>query len=403
MLDRAYVTRMVTRRAGVDDSLDPVSEVIVSGLQAAAALRSADLRQPAAALSESDEHLRVREVAMKTLALLSDPLAVLGTRSELVILDEVQRLPGLFPALRGLVDRLRREGSGIGRFLLLGSSSFDLLRQSGETLAGRIAYRELRPFDVLETGPEEVTRLWCRGGFPGSFLAASDSVSFSWRQDFVRTYLERDIPALGNRLPAATLRRFWTMLAHGQGQPLNVARLASSLALNVRTCRRYLDLLEDLLLLRPLLPWSGNLRKRLVRSPKIYLRDSGVVHALLGLHGIEDVLSHPVAGPSWEGFVIENLLAVLPPWVHPLYFRTHAGAEVDLILEFSPVRVWAIEIKRSTSHASPSRGFHVACEDLKAERRIVIHCGHDAFPQPGGVETLPLRQLMQELAAMGRC
>ena len=338
----------------------------------------------------------------ESLALLSEPAAFLTShRYRLVILDEVQRLPGLFLTLRGLIDRYRREGRGTGHFLLLGSSSPDLLRQSAESLAGRISYRELAPLDVGEAGMEEADTLWSRGGFPGSWLALSDGASFSWRQDFVRTYLEREIPIFDTRLPASTLRRLWTMLAHLQGKQFNASQLASSLAINVRTLSRYANLLEDLLLLRRLPPWSGNISKRLVRSPRVYLRDSGIVHALLGLRALDDVLSHPVAGPSWEGFVIENLLSVTPSWIQPLHFRTQSGAEVDLVLEFNPGRCWAVEIKRSRSLVRPSKGFHIACDDLQAERRIVVYAGMEAFPQPNGVETLPLNRLMEELAAEG--
>ncbi|MCY3795517.1 MAG: ATP-binding protein, partial [Gammaproteobacteria bacterium] len=310
------------------------------------------------------------------LALLSEPRALLPTYADrLVILDEVQRLPGLFQTLRGLIDEYRRTGRGAGRFLLLGSSSPDLLRQTAESLAGRIAYRELGPLDIGEVGRDALDQLWLRGGFPSAWLAGSDAASFVWRRDLIRTYLERDIPVFDSRLPAETLRRLWTMLAHSQGAPLNAMQLASSLAIHVRTLNRYIDLLVDLLLVRRLPPWSGNVGKRLVRSPRLYVRDSGIVHALLGLRGLEDVLAHPVAGGSWEGFVIENLLAVAPAWTQPFFYRTQAGAEVDLVLEFDPSSRWAIEIKRSTSRPTPSKGFHTACADLEAERRIVVYGG----------------------------
>ncbi len=334
------------------------------------------------------------------LALLGEPRALLATHADrLVILDEVQRLPGLFQVLRGLIDQHRRAGLGTGRFLLLGSSSPDLLRQTAESLAGRIAYRELGPLDVGELGRDAVDRLWLRGGFPSAWLAGSDAASFVWRRDLIRTYLEREVPAFDSRLPAETLRRLWTMLAHNQGAPLNAAQLAASLAVHVRTLNRYIDLLADLLLVRRLPPWSGNVGKRLVRSPRLYVRDSGLVHALLGLRGLEDVLSHPVAGGSWEGFVIENLLSVAPAWVQPFFYRTQAGAEVDLVLEFDPGSRWAVEIKRSASRPAPSKGFHAACADLEAERRIVVYGGRRAFPQPHGVETLPLEALMAQLRA----
>ena len=337
------------------------------------------------------------------LALLSEPRALLATYADrLVILDEVQRLPGLFQTLRGLIDQYRRAGRGAGCFLLLGSSSPDLLRQSAESLAGRVAYRELGPLDLSETGPESMDRLWLRGGFPRAWLAGSDGASFLWKRDLVRTYLERDIPVFDSRLPAETLRRLWTMLAHSQGALLNASQLASSLSIHVRTLNRYIDLLVDLLLVRRLPPWSGNVGKRLVRSPRLYVRDSGIVHALLGLRRLEDVLAHPVAGGSWEGFVLENLLAAAPAWAQPFFYRTQVGAEVDLVLEFDPSSRWAVEIKRSASRPTPSKGFHTACADLDAQRRIVVYAGTRAFPQPNGVETMPLARLMEEFRAKGR-
>ncbi|MDE0214830.1 MAG: ATP-binding protein [Deltaproteobacteria bacterium] len=332
-------------------------------------------------------------------AVLSDPRSQLGAyRDRLVIIDEVQRMPGLFQILRGLIDEYRQAGRGEGNFLLLGSSSPELLRQTAESLAGRIAYRELMPLDLSETGDDVAGRLWLRGGFPGAWLAKGERASFTWRRDFIRTYLERDILFFDARLPAETLSRLWTMLAHVQGTTFNAARLASALSLHVRTLQRYVDLLVDLLLVRRLPPWSGNIGKRLVRAPRLYLRDSGVAHALLGLRTLEDVLAHPVAGGSWEGFVIENLLAVAPAWAQPFYYRTQAGAEVDLVLEFDPSRRWAIEIKRSVSAPTPSRGFHIACTDMGAARRIVVYGGARRFLQPGGTETIPLGGLMDELA-----
>ncbi|MBI5505074.1 MAG: ATP-binding protein [Deltaproteobacteria bacterium] len=336
-------------------------------------------------------------------AVLAEPRAILHQhRNKLVIIDEVQRLPRLFEPVRGLIDEYRLAGDRTGKFLFLGSASPDLLRQSSETLAGRIAYRELGPFNILEIlGASAGTSdtLWLRGGFPDSFLADSQRTSMSWRRDFIRTYLERDIAQFDARIPGETLRRFWTMLAHSQGGLLNVSKLAASLVIDVRTLNRYLDLLVDLLLVRRLVPWSGNVKKRLVRSPKIYVRDSGLTHALLGLTTQEDVLGHPVAGGSYEGFVIENILAVAPEWLQPFFYRTGAGAEVDLVLEFSRSRCWAIEIKRSTASPQPKKGFHLGCDTLRAERRIVVYPGDRAFPQPNGVETLPIAQLMNELSA----
>ncbi len=335
-------------------------------------------------------------------AVLGEPRAMLGRqRDKLVIVDEVQRLPGLFEVVRGLIDEYRRRGERTGKFLFLGSASVQLLRQSSETLAGRIAYRELEPIDMLEAvAVTEVDSLWVRGGFPDSLLASSGRSSMTWRRDFIRTYLERDIPQFDSRVPAETLRRFWTMLAHSQSTLLNTARLAASLAIDVRTLNRYLDLLVDLLLVRRLQPWSGNVGKRLVRSAKIYLRDSGIVHALLGLTTLEDVLAHPVAGSSWEGFVIENILSCAPQSVTPYFYRTSAGSEIDLVLEFSPSKRWAIEIKRSEADPRPSKGFHAACDTIDARRRIVVYPGERSFEQGGNVETCPASAVMRDLIAL---
>ncbi|HWW66764.1 MAG TPA: ATP-binding protein, partial [Solirubrobacterales bacterium] len=266
---------------------------------------------------------------------------------ELVVLDEIHRAPGLFETLRGVIDRGRREGRGAGRFLLLGSASIDLLAQSGETLAGRIAFVELTPFGVSEVGSEELDRLWVRGGFPESFLAGDDATSLHWREDFVRTYLERDIPQLGPRIPAATLRRLWTMLAHHQGGLLNTAQLARGLGVSGATVARYIDLLVDLLLVRRLQPRLATVGKRLVRSPKVYVRDSGIVHGLLGLADREAVLGHPVAGGSWEGMAIENAIEATGGRAEAGFYRTSGGAEVDLVLSWRDGQEWAVEVKRS--------------------------------------------------------
>ena len=261
-------------------------------------------------------------------ARLTDPELYLAEYEDrLVIFDEVHRLPGLFQSLRGLIDRGRRRGKRARRFLLLGSASMDLLRQSGETLAGRIAYLDLGPFDALEVGGTQLDALWVRGGFPDSFLAADDDRSLTWRENFIRTYLERDVPQFGPRIPAETLRRFWVMLAHTQGGLLNAAALARGLGVDNKTVTRYLDLMVDLLLVRRLTPWRRNVGKRLVKSPKVYVRDSGIVHALLGLGSKEDIIGHPVVGMSWEGFVIETLLSVAPSRTEASFYRASGGAE----------------------------------------------------------------------------
>lgn len=322
---------------------------------------------------------------------------------KLVIIDEVHRAPGLFPVLRGLIDQARRDGRRAGLYLLLGSASLDLLKQSGESLAGRIAYLDLNPLDILEVQAAarpgaSLDTLWLRGGFPESLGAPSDARSMRWRQNFIRTYLERDIPQFGPRIAAETLRRFWTMLAHQQGGLLNVAQLARNLSVDAKTAQGYIDLLCDLLLVRRLTPWHANLGKRLVKSPKIYVRDSGLVHALLDIETKEAVLSHPVVGASWEGLCIENLLTCAPANVQGYFYRTSSGAEIDLLLHWPNNDLWAIEIKRSLT-PKVERGFHSACEDLQPTRKLVIYPGDEPFPLGHGVQAMPLAMLCHELAS----
>jgi predicted AAA+ superfamily ATPase len=313
---------------------------------------------------------------------------------KLVILDEVHRAPGLFPVLRGLIDRARREGRRTGRYLLLGAASLDLLKQSGETLAGRIAYLELAPFHVLEVGGRPLDELWLRGGFPESLLAPDNPRSLRWRQDFIRAYLERDIPQFGPRIAAETLRRFWTMLAHHQGGLLNTAQFARNLGVDVKTAGGYLGLLVDLLLVRRLPPWHANLGKRLVKSPKVFIRDSGLVHALLNIPDKETLLAHPVVGASWEGFVVENLLANVDPLVQAFFYRSGGGAEIDLLLAWPDGRLWAIEVRRSLA-PKLERGFHAACADLKPERRFVVYPGAERYRLAEDIEAMPLPMLAE--------
>jgi len=314
----------------------------------------------------------------------------------LVILDEVHRAPGLFPVLRGLIDRSRRAGRREGLYLLLGSASLDLLKQSGETLAGRIAFLELTPFTVLETPAISNDDLWVRGGFPESLLAANAARSLRWRQDFIRTYLERDIPQFGPRIAAETLRRFWGMLAHHQGGLLNTAQFARNLGVDAKTAASYLDLLVDLLLVRRLPPWHANLGKRLVKSPKVYVRDSGLVHALLGIPDKETLLAHPVVGQSWECFAVENLLACAPDGVHGYFYRTGGGAEIDLLLAWPNGHLWAIEIKRSLT-PKLERGFHAGCADLNPARKFVVYPGTERYRMADDVEAISLAGLAAEL------
>jgi len=318
--------------------------------------------------------------------------------AKLVILDEIQRTPQLFRNLRGLIDSGRRRGRGKGRFLVLGSASIDLLKQTSESLAGRIRYLELAPLAAGEMGRKRLDALWLRGGFPESLLAGSDAASLRWRMDFIRTYLERDIPQLGPRIPAETLRRLWTMLAHQQGGLLNAAAQARALAVDGKTVAAYLDLLVDLLLVRRLTPWHANVRKRLVKAPKVYVRDSGLVHALLGIGEREGLLAHPVAGGSWEGAAIESLIAAAPSGTEAHFFRTAAGAEIDLLLALPGRRKpWAIEIKRGLAPRL-ERGFHLACDTVQPERRLVVYGGAERFPLAEGVEAVSLAELCAELS-----
>ena len=316
---------------------------------------------------------------------------------KLVILDEVHRTPGLFPVLRGLIDQARRKGKRAGQYLLLGSASLDLLQQSGETLAGRIAYLELGPLTILETGAAQLDALWLRGGFPESMTASSTARSLRWRHNFIRSYLERDIAQFGPRIAADTLRRFWTMLAHHQSGLLNVAQLARNLGVDVKTAQSYIDLLCALLLVRRLPPWHANAGKRLVKSPKVYVRDSGLVHALLDIETKETLLSHPVLGASWEGFCIENLLGCAPANVQGYFYRTNSGAEIDLLLVWPSGERWAIEITRSLT-PKVERGFHVSCQDLLPARKLVVYPGTESFALSNDVQAMPLAALCQELA-----
>ena len=319
-------------------------------------------------------------------------------RDRLVIIDEVHRAPGLFPVLRGLIDRGRRAGWRSGQYLLLGSASLDLLKQSGETLAGRIAYLELTPFHVPEAEALPADDLWVRGGFPDSLLAPNAARSLRWRQDFIRTYLERDIPQFGPRIGAETLRRFWGMLAHHQGGLLNTAQFARNLGVDAKTAGAYLDLLVDLLLVRRLPPWHANLGKRLVKSPKVYVRDSGLVHALLNISDKEALLSHPVVGQSWECFVAENLLVCAANKAHGYFYRTGGGAEIDLLLSWPDGSLWAIEIKRSLS-PKLERGFHAACTDLAPARKFVVYPGVERYRLATDIEAISLEELAAELIA----
>jgi predicted AAA+ superfamily ATPase len=331
---------------------------------------------------------------------LADADAYLRSQSgKLVVIDEIHHKPDLFATLRGIIDERRRSGDRSGHFLLLGSASLDRMEQAAESLAGRIVYVELSPLDALEMGNDvpAIDRLWNRGGFPESLLADDDDASIAWRRAFLRSYLQRDVPMFAPRLAAETVGRLWSMLAHGQGALLNQARLASSLAVSAPAVSRYLDLLVDLLLVRRLRAWSGNVGKRLVRSPKVYIRDSGLAHALLDLDTLGALLGHPVAGPSWEGFVIENLIAAAGDDRTPYFYRTADGAEVDLVFERGGRVEMAVEVKRSSAPDIP-KGFRLALDVLEPQHAFVVHGGEGSWEAGSGIRVVTLAELMERLA-----
>lgn len=320
-------------------------------------------------------------------------------KNKLIILDEIQRYPELFRSLRGVIDSRRRDGITNGSFLILGSASNELLHQSSESLAGRISYLELtglKPQEVKADNPETIRKLWLRGGFPDSYQARSDQKSNEWRTNFIKTYVERDIPQMGSKVAASTMLRFWTMLAHSQGEILNASKLGSSLGVSSVSVSRYLDMMVDLLLVRRLEPWFENTKKRLVKSPRIYIRDSGIVHSLLQIPDYESLLSHPVYGKSWEGFVIEMLISQLATNQQAYFYRTSAGAEIDLVLKHGYDVTWAIEIKASYT-PTVSKGFHIACDDLGASRKLVIYPGEESFSLGNDVMAVSLETCMREL------
>ena len=331
---------------------------------------------------------------------LSDPTAFLSLHDDkLVILDEIQRAPDLFMVLRGLIDKNRQAGRKGEQFLLLGSASMDLMRQSSESLAGRISYIEMTGLNLLEVParePADIQKLWLRGGFPESYLATTDAFSMDWLENLIRTYLERDIPQMGFRVPANRLRRLWTMLAHLQGETVNFSKLAGNLEVDGKTVTHYLDILVDLLLVRRLEPWHANVKKRLVKSPRFYIRDAGILHRLLGISNYDSLLSNPVIGKSWEGFAVENILSALPGGAEAYFYRTAAGAEIDLVLRLSDGELWAIEIKKGTA-PKITRGFHQACEDVQATQKFVVYGGDDEFPVKRDTTVISLHNLMARM------
>lgn len=327
---------------------------------------------------------------------LSDPNSFFSANNDkLIILDEIQRMPELFMVLRGIIDKNRQDGKKSEQFLLLGSASMDLMRQSSESLAGRIRYLNMTGLNILEA-PDDVNKLWLRGGFPDSYLSDSDRDSMEWLEMLIRTYLERDVPQMGFRIPAIRLRRLWTMLAHLQGENINYSKLAGNLEVDGKTVTHYLDILVDLLLVRRLEPWHINVKKRLIKSPRFYIRDSGLMHRLLGISDHNALISNPVMGKSWEGFVLENILSILPNSIQPYYYRTSAGAEIDLVLKISSIELWAIEIKHGVA-PKIKQGFHQASEDIKATHKFVVYGGNDEFQIDKSTTIISLSKIMDRL------
>lgn len=336
------------------------------------------------------------------IAKLMDPELYLSRYADhLIILDEIQRMPDLFPVLRSLVDERRRAGEASAQFLILGSASPALLQQSSETLAGRISYLELCPLQLGELKNHEIVmdRHWLRGGYPDGFLAADEAASRQWREDFLISYVERYLPQLGISATPVLLRRLCSMVAHQQGATLNLSRMAGSLGIDGKTVRHYLDLLEGLYLVRSLPPWSRNAGKRLVKSPKVYWRDSGLLHSLAGIDDLEHLLGHPLCGHSWEGYCLEQIMSLLPKSVSCSHYRTHAGAEIDLVIETPAGEVIAIEIKRTLS-PTLGPGFVESSRTLRSRRGYFITPGGDSYPLSESVTVMGLREFLTQLPAL---
>lgn len=321
---------------------------------------------------------------------LTDPEAFFMQFSDhLICLDEIQRVPDLFPILRGVIDRGQRNG----QFLILGSASRDLIRQSSESLAGRISYIEVSPFNDEEASFADAPTHWLKGGYPRSLLAENKDLSFQWREDYIQTFLERDIPQFGFQLPANTIGRFWRMLAHCHSQVLNASQLADSMGVSSHTIRKYIDLLEQTFLVRTLSPYSGNIKKRLIKSPKVYIRDSGILHALLNIENMQDLFAHPIYGSSFEGYIIENIVSRRPRW-EPSFYRTSNGAEIDLVLTKGMQKI-AVEIKSSTS-PKLKRNFWNCIDDISPDKTVVIAPVDDPYPIAEGVMVMPMKNFQVE-------
>jgi hypothetical protein len=350
------------------------------------------LAQQVAAAGSFRKTVRFDLESPSDLARLDDPMRALEPLRGLVILDEIQRLPEVFPVLRVLADRPRKPA----RFLVLGSASPDLLRQSSETLAGRIAYHELGGFRLDEVGAHHLSKLWLRGGFPRGFLAPSNQRSVEWREQFIRSFLERDLPQLGIRIAASTLRRFWTMMAHYHGQIWNASELARALGTDYKTAQRYLDVLTSTFVVRALPPFHANIKSRQVKSPKVYVVDSGLLHALLGLTDRGELEGHPKVGASWEGFLVEQVCALLGvPSERAFFWATHAGAELDLIIERGG-KLQGFEFKRTVA-PKVTRSMQTALDTLELSSLTLIHAGTDSFDLRRGVRAVAAGRLVEDL------
>jgi predicted AAA+ superfamily ATPase len=320
---------------------------------------------------------------------------------ELLILDEVHRMPELFRILRGIVDARKRNGEKAGMFLLLGSASRDLLQNTSETLAGRIRYLEMCPFYAIELSINQNAQYnlenhWVKGGFPDSYLAETDAESMLWRSDFIATYMERDLPLMGVGIAPQHLKRFWKMLAHYHGNQINYSELGRSLELSHTTIKHYLDTMTDFYMVRQLLPFAANVKKRLVKTPKVYLRDTGILHSLLNLSNLEALFSYPAMGASWEGFVIENILNCIDQRWEYYYYRTATQVEIDLVLITPDKEIWAIEIKRNSA-PKPGRGFTEACNDIQASKKWIVNASDDRYPLSNNIEVIGIMEFLKLL------
>ena len=352
-------------------------------------------------ITENQDSIYLDLESAEDIIKLRDPKTFLDAHSDkLVILDEIQCASDLFKTLRGVIDKNRQTGRDATQFLLLGSASMDLLRQSSESLAGRISYIEMTGLNILEAGTSKnaIQNLWQRGGYPNSFLADDDEMAMERLEDLIKTYLERDIPQLGFQISAVRLRRLWTMLAHLQGEVVNYSKLAANLEIDAKTVTKYIDILTDLFLVRRIEPWHANVKKRLVKSPRYYVRDSGVLHRLLGIGDYDTLLSNPILGKNWEGFVVENIHSVLPRLAETYFYRTAAGAEIDLVIKMPNSAIWAVEIKYG---AAPKIGKHYSqtCNDVGATHKFIVYGGEDEFPIGDDVWMISLPKIMQKLTA----